>query len=405
MKKLLALILAVLMVLSLVACGGKDDAGDADKDTGADTGSDTADGNADSGDDAGNDAENGDTGFEDVSATENDIGFFSSGVDVDSRDTYEIAWMYMRPMALFQNITTALEELESVLNFKVTDYCANSDIDAMIQNIELYASKEIDGIMIVVDPTASTRIVEVLDETGVPYVAMLNSVRDENGSEIVPCVGIEGYVAGSETIQWLYDNHQTYWGEIDTSKIGLLNFNYSPNVDFADRNAGAKDKFLELVPNGQVFEADGVSGALDEQTGYDLAAATLAANPDVEYWFVAGCIELYSQGAARAVESLNMEDRVLITAVGSDILPAEWESGYDGCFVSCLALSNYQYAVPGICALVAMMDGKIDADTLWSSRRADGDQVTFYTVAYGILTKDNYEDFFAKVKEDAGLGA
>ena len=119
---------------------------------------------------------------------------------------------------------------------------------------------------------------------------------------------------------------------------------------------------------------------------------------------MAGCLELYTQGATRAVESLNMEDCVLLTAVGSDVLPAEWDNGYSGCWVSCLALSNYQYTAPAISALVAMMDGKIDADTLWSSRRAEGDQVTFYNVNYGMLTKENYNDYFAKVRTDVGLG-
>ena len=64
---------------------------------------------------------------------------------------------------------------------------------------------------------------------------MLNSVRDENGSAIVPCVGLEGVEAGAKIVQWLYDNYKTYWGDIDVSEIGLLDFNFSPNVDFNDR--------------------------------------------------------------------------------------------------------------------------------------------------------------------------
>lgn len=37
---------------------------------------------------------------------------------------------------------------------------------------------------------------------------------------------------------------------------------------------------------------------------------------------------MYSQGVARAVEQLHIEDKVLVTDVGSDILCSEWESGY-----------------------------------------------------------------------------
>jgi ABC-type sugar transport system substrate-binding protein len=389
MKKTIASILSLLMIFSLIACSNR--AEPPESEAPPETPSETP----------GQAAEE----IVDVSALENAIGYFSSGVDPASRDTYEIVWSYMRPMALFQNITAALKELEPKLNFTTTEYCANSDIDALIQTIEIYADQGVDGFMIVIDPTASTRIKEVLDGTGIPYVAMLNSVRDESGSEIVPCVGIEGEIAGAETVRWLYDNYKTYWGDIDESEIGLLDFNFSPNADFDDRHNGSKEVFLELLPGNEskVFSADGVSGKLDEQTGYDLASATIAANPDVKYWFVAGCIELYSQGAARAVEALDMEDRVLITAVGSDVLPAEWDNGYDGSWVSCLALSNYQYTLPGISALIAMMDGKATPDSLWQSKRLPTDKAAFYNVNYDILTKDNYKEFFAKVLADSGL--
>ncbi|HHT16955.1 MAG TPA: substrate-binding domain-containing protein [Papillibacter sp.] len=382
MKKVLALLIALCTVFTLAACN---------RETPTPSPSPTQS------------AQPTGPAMEDISKNENSIGFFSSGVDPASRKTYNVVWAYMRPMALFQNIADALVRLEPVLNFKTTSYCANGDIDAMIQNIQIYASQNVDGFLVVIDPTAADRVKEVLDETNIPYIAMLNSVRDENGSAIVPCVGIEGVIAGEKVTQWLYDNYKTYWGDIDPSEIALLDYNFSPNVDFNDRYTGAMNKFKELLPNNKVFTADGVSGKLDEQTGYDLASAILAANPDVKYWFVPACLELYAQGCTRAVETLGMEDKVLITCVGSDILTAEWDNGYEGCWVSCLAISDLQYTVPGICGLVAMMDGKATADSLWSYRRAEGDQKTFYNILNEMVTKDTYKDFLARVQSESGL--
>lgn len=388
MKKFIALLLAVLMALSLIACSnGATNTGTSNPSNPASTPA----GSADTADKV------------NVSYNLNALGGFDSGVDPASRDTYKIAYMYMRPMALFQNVSVALQELSVNNNYEIVEYCANSDIDALIQNIQMFNSQGVDGYLVVADPTAAVRTTEVLKSTGKPYIALLNSLRDDNGSCLIPCIGIDGVVAGGETVAWLIDNHETYWGDIGDAKVGLLNFNFSANSDFNDRNIGSKAKFVEMLPNGTVFEADGISGALNEQTGYDLAAAIFAANPDIEYWYVAGCIELYSQGAARAAEALNMEDRVLITAVGSDVLPAEWDNGYDGCWVSCLALSNYQYAVPCVSALIAMLDGVITAEELWDTSRAEGDQYTFFNVSYGLLTKDNYVEFFEQVKKDAGL--
>ena len=207
MKKVLALLAALCTILSLAACGKN--VTPTPSPTTTQTASPTG------------------PVMEDVSKNENSIGFFTSGVDPASRKTYNVVWAYMRPMALFQNIADALVRLEPVLNFKTTSYCANGDIDAMIQNIQIYASQNVDGFLVVVDPTASDRVKEVLDETGKPYIAMLNSVRDENGSAIVPCVGIEGVIAGEKVTQWLYDNYKKYWGDIDPKEIALLDYNFS----------------------------------------------------------------------------------------------------------------------------------------------------------------------------------
>ena len=73
-----------------------------------------------------------------------------------------------------------------------------------------------------------------------------------------------------------------------------------------------------------------MTGGLNEETGYNLASAILASHPEVEYWFIPACLELYAQGAMRAAESLGMQDRVLISAVNSEVLTALWDSGYEG---------------------------------------------------------------------------
>ena len=425
MKKAIALLLAVLMVFALAACaktatkenpasGNNNTASPAvDANTPAAGASDTGTPDTGASDNGKTDAVTPNSGASsdtasdanaDVSSSANALGFFNSGVDPNSRDTYNIAWLYMRPMAVFQNIYTVLTEMESLLNFKTTEYCANSDIDALIQNIEIYADQGIDGFLIVIDATANVRICEVLDETGIPYIAMLNSVQDSNGSSLVPCVGLDNYEVGEKLTQWLFDNYKTYWGDIDETKIGLLNFNFSPNVDFNNRYLGSLARFKELLPNNtQIFDADGVTGGLNEQTGYDLASAILSANPDVEYWFIPACLELYAQGATRVVESLGIDDKVLTTCCDSNILAGAWDTNYEGSWVSCLAVSGHQYAVPGICGLVAILDGKATMETIWSSIRKPTDKLSFYQIANEIVTKDTYQAFFDKVIADSGL--
>jgi ABC-type sugar transport system substrate-binding protein len=307
-------------------------------------------------------------------------------------------------MSLMQNINKALEDLGPKLNFKTIGYCANNDMDAYLQNVQIYIDQKVDGFLLNFDPTTNLRFKEVLDEAKVPYIAVLNSVRDANGSEVIPCVGIDGQLAGQVITQWLFDNYKTYWGDIDKTQIGLLDFTFSPNKDFRDRHDGALATFKELLPNNtKIFDADGVVGTLNEETGYNLASAIFAAHPEVKYWFVPACLEGFAAGATRAAEAAKIEKKCLITGVNSDILNAQWDTGYNGCWVSCLALSDYQYAIPSICALIALIDGKATPDSLWASKREKTDKVTFYNITPTIVTKDTYKAFFGKVKQEAGL--
>lgn len=400
MKRILALVLVSLMVISLAACAKTASTNNSPPPSSpaSTTGTNTASPPpAETPDDSGP--------IKNPSANANSIGFFTDGVDPNSRDTYEIVWAYMRPMALFLNIRDALTSLEPVFNVKITDYCANSDIDEMLQNIQIFADQGYDGYILVIDASANMRIKEVLDETGLPYIDILNSVRDESGSAVVHCIGMEGITIGREMTKWLFDNSEKYFGEkIDTAKLGLINYTFSPNKDFHDRFEGNLAMFQELAPgNTNIFEADGVTGGLNEETGYNLASAILAAHPEVEYWFIPACLELYAQGAMRAAESLGMQDRVLITAVNSEVLTALWDSGYEGCWVSCVASAPYQYAAPALSGIVSVLNGTETIDSLWSSIRKPTDKLTFYEIGTEIVTKDTYKDYFEFVRKESGL--
>ncbi len=392
MKKALSVLLVLLLVFALFACNKT-------AEPSAETSADSATASADDSTDTGAD-DSATADMEDITVNADEVGYFESGVDPQSRDTYEIVHMYPYTLLLYEYMTECFQHFGEKLNCNITPSTSEFDMDVFIQNIEIFASQgNTDGFIVVIHADAADRIVEVLDESGIPYLGWCNSYRDENGSELVPSVGLEQYPASATTVQWLADNYSTYWGDIDTSKIGLLNGNASSNADLNTRAVAAEETFNALFPeNAGVYDLDMVAD-FTQEGAYNQASAILSANPDVEYWFSTNCIEQYSQGVARAVESLQITDKVLITDVGSDVLCSEWESGYDGSWVSCLAISNYLYAAPAICGLVALIDGTATWDTLWSDMRAEGDQYTFYGAASTMITKDTYKDYFNNYAE------
>ncbi len=391
MKKILSVLIALLMVFSLFACGN-----DSENTTSPEESS-TPPSTAPESNPPEESQSPESNAPADPSENADEIGFFYA-LDPASRDTYNIVFAYPRPMTLMQNVTNVLEELAPKLNYNISTTTGDNDIDVYIQNLEVLATQGTDGFINVIDPTASDRIVEVLDEIGLPYIAFLNTVKDEDGHAIVPCVALDGYASGQMEIQWLYDNYKTYWGDIDTSKIGLIDITWSANTEFEDRYNGALNKFKELFPdNDKIFTADGITGGMDADTGFNITSPIFTANADVKYWFVASCLEMYAQGTARAAESIGIEDNVLVTDVGSDVLSAEWDNGYDGCWVSCVAISDYQYTVPTICGLISLIDGQSTPESLWAGKRADGDKYTIYNVAAEVVTKDTYQEYFDKI--------
>lgn len=392
MKKVFAILLAVLMTLTLFACGGTTDpspSGSASPSMQPST--------------APSDATSESPGetMGEISENENAIGYFSSGTDPFSRDKYKIVFIYPRTMQLMQNLADVYTEWGEKLNYDLVAATGDGDIDVYIQQIELYANQGVDGFILNFDVNSRFRIKEVLDDIGIPYMAMLNSVRDEEGHAILPCVTMDGYALGQEMMQWLYDNQMTYWGvEPDPSEVGYIGLTWSQNIDLNERYTGSLAKFEELYPgNTNTFSSDGVVGSMDADTGYNMSAPIFSGNPDIKYWYVVGSLEMYAQGAARAAEDLGIDSQVMVTTVGSDILSAEWDSGYEGCFVSCVAVSNYLYCTPTISALIALIEGKATHDTLWQSKRAEGDMATIYLMPTEIVTKDTYKAYFAEIQE------
>jgi hypothetical protein len=228
---------------------------------------------------------------------------------------------------------------------------------------------------------------------------------DDAGSCLTPTVGLDQYKSGYDSMQWLIDHYKDYWGDVDASQIGLLDIDFSVSPDLQSRTTGIADSFKAAFPdNKNIFIVDGLSGGtVSTEVGMDLTSQTVTANTKVKYWLVGSCLENYSQGAARAAESLGREDEFLITTVGSTILPTEWDTGYDGSWVTCYAMSQYAYCAPASLGLIAMVDGRADSESLWKEIRDPKDARTLFFADAGMVTKDDYKQFMADADAKFGV--
>lgn len=405
MKKIIAMLLIVLFIFGLVACGSSsdtpapaDDKGDsAQPADGGESSSDTST-PADEPEDSTVPAEEDGQDAEPAAGT---AGYYYDEVDHHARDEYHFVYQFTASSALTDSMMNAWALMKDKYNFTVTESTGEGDQEAYVQGLEVVLDKGVDGIFLDCDPTISSRVLEILSEYDTPYVCMFNDIRNDDGAVVAPCLGLMQYQSGFDAVQYYVDSYKEYWGDVElTDNIGLLNLDWSTSPPLHDRCVGATDAFLAKWPQGKVVEGDGVTiGHINSETGYELASQFISANPDVEYWIIIGCVEDYSQGAARFVETMPSQDKVLITTVGSVILPIEWDSGYDGAWKSCYAIADMSYAGPAACGLIALADGRATFETLWPERRAEGDLATLWIADSIIMTHDNYAGYMQSVND------
>jgi ABC-type sugar transport system substrate-binding protein len=331
------------------------------------------------------------------------VGYITDEVDHHAREPYDIVYMYAAPSNLTQYMMECMTNLSERLNIKVTELTANGDGDKYVTNIETVALTKPDGIISDMNYEYQARLLEVYTEVGIPFISLFNSVMNDQKQEIVPVVMMNHKLNGQKQLEFLAENYKQYWGDVDQKDIGLLAMNFSLNADLQARVDGGVGKFEELFPGNPVFINDAVSGKMDAQTAYDLSSSTISANPEVKYWFVISCVEDMSIGVARASESLGRKDSILITGSGSSVLPKEWDAGYEGNWVANFAVSNYQYAVPVLCGLIAIIDGRATAETLWPEFHREGDPCAQLVVGQDMITKDNYKQYFKDIEKSFGI--
>jgi ABC-type sugar transport system substrate-binding protein len=203
-------------------------------------------------------------------------------------------------------------------------------------------------------------------------------------------------------MSWLCENYSQYLGDIDTTKLGMINMTMSTVGMMADRGIGAYNGWKEYFPDNLYIEADtSGAGQNTSETAYNMISAYVSANPEIEYWFINTIMMLYPAGCARAVETLGIEDKCLIICEESVTAVEEWGSGYRGAWVAAVGIAEELYAVPGASGIVALIDGRATPETLWGDTKREpyGFDYAVYPLETEVITYDNYEEYFAGIDQ------
>jgi ABC-type sugar transport system substrate-binding protein len=397
MKKATAILLAVLMVLTLVSCGG---AGVKTEPSPSPSQSESPIPNT-----AGTLEASPSESAAPSPAGESTVGYITDEVDHFARDPFKIAYICNTlGWAWNAAISDSFEKLGKILNYEYTVYSANDNFDNYMNQIETLANQGYQGFVVGISDEIAPRAHEVCTEMGVAFIAESTAFIDESGANYGLSVIQDQYNNGAACVQWLIDHYKDYWKEeIDPAKLGMIVLDFTPITGIHEREPGARETFLKAFPEAEqnyyLGDLVTVETGFSAASGNTLTSSLMAAHPEVEKWFVVGLVDDWSQGATRAVESLGREDDVLITSVQADAFLNEMKSGYTGnVYVAACAVSSTEFATNMASALVTILEGRATPETLWPEWRDSISKYACMKIQGTMITRDTYE---AYVEEQA----
>lgn len=409
MKKIVALLLAVIMCLALVACGGKaatEPKGSTEPAKQDETPAPEA--NEEKTEEPAETEEPADTEEPAENPAETVLaGYFDDEVDHSARKKYTLCYAMPMETSMHDEYLDGFRKLEEKYNFELVFSNSNNDAEQYVQNIEIMAAKGVDGFFIDCPNAVCGRVKELLEELQIPYVAFNSPLYDENNHMACPGVVQDGASCGKATAEWFCEHYKDFWGDVDPKEVTMVSLTSSSYPEFAKRSDGAVNVFKEHFPDSDVQLIDMTGKGVDAAGAYDMVTPVITTQPDVKYWYIQCGVDNWGQGAARAAEGAGLDKNTIVCSVGNVLLVGAWEEGYEGCWRCGAYTTNLDLTVPAVSGLIALIDGRTTPDTLWKELAVPGDS---YGDEYGIwyskvtaMTKENYKDLASDAEKRFGL--
>ena len=149
---------------------------------------------------------------------------------------------------------------------------------------------------------------------------------DENGKHIAPALELDAYKVGQGMGEYLAKYVKD--NSISGDDVGYIVMTMSEVSSCVPRSEGAHDKFVEMAsdfPKDKIIKAD-YDGTTDK--GFNVAAATINAHPEIKKWLVTAPNDEGAQGATRALEQANLDKDAIVIGVGGYLAKDEFKKDY-----------------------------------------------------------------------------
>lgn len=394
MKKVMAILIAMLMVFSLFACSNQPATASPDTETSTPPASTEPSAPA--------------TTTDDTAAPSTDkieIGRFDPSVDYTKNERYKIAYMYSGTSFLYQLFDVAFKAWADRMNVEYIGYSA-PDSDQFLTTIQTYIDQGYDGLIVDPDSTIYPALVDIMADSNMPWMGGMSMALDPDGNLMHPFVGFLDYGFGYDMFKWCIDYAKENWKDSTPENTGGIFIGYSTNPQLDSRAKGSLDSWNDggyLESN--YFFGDGVTGDFTSQTAYTLASTYMAANPDIKYWIACGFYDDYTMGCVSAARDAGKAETTVCSTAGGSTLFAQWDEGETSSWKHAVYTDQRLYAEPIFCGLYAMVTGQATAETLWPEwvDHSKGYKYATLLLPSVSMTHDMYKEYMAFVDKFTGI--
>lgn len=400
MKKLLATVLAMLMVLSLFACGGTTTTtspSPAASEAAATSAAPATDAPAVSPE--ATQENTGDYGNDPMDK----VGFYDPNYDYSKNEKYTLQYMTSATGPLYDQASAAFAHWCGKMNMEYSPmWSSGGDNDAFLTNLQTFINQGVDGFIFDPDTNTYMRIKEICDEAGVSWMGFMSpalNMEAEGTPMIHPFVGFDHYWFGQQMGLKMDEYMNTVWKDVPKSEIGYISVDYSMADVLHWRTTGAQDAFLEKNPDmaAQFFIADTVTTGPTLDGANTVVTAVLSEQTTYTHWLVSVLFDDIAMGSAAALDSMGFDkETAVVCTIGGSSLQNQWDNGIDDSWQFAMFTPQSIYAEAVVGAVYAFMTKQATPETIWPSWINHNDPRSQETYAGMLLpsywmTKENYK--------------
>ena len=297
MKKLIAMLLALVMVLSLAACGAK---------APAETEAPAADAPA---------AEAPAETEAAAPKTLNIYGIYKS----------ESPYFVNEAASIEKTLLAKGEEYGAEVNWHFLN--CDGDAEKYMTQIDTAIADNADAIVTCIpDQTMSEAVVAKCEAAGVPIVACDDPLKDGDNNKLAPWFGIDAYNIGYAAGEWMAA-YATDNGLVEDESVGILYMTMNTTSSCVPRTEGEKKAIadnLGTAMDARTYEVDYITTMEDAYNG---ASAMIAGHPEIKTWLVMVASEQGALGVASAIENAGLAETSCVVTLGCDETTGHWEEG------------------------------------------------------------------------------